>query len=145
MAFVYRHSRLAGAFGAGHNGPMTNPPHVRLKLKAQILCGEEIAMGPGKAVLLKAIDAHGSISAAGRALGMSYRRAWLLVEVMNRCWAEALVDTSKGGAKGGGARLTPLGHEVLKGYLALEAELARTETTPETLNLLSHLLNAPRP
>ena len=61
-----------------------------LKLKAQLFCGEEPAMGPGKADLLEAIARTGSISAAGRALGMSYRRAWLLVDAMNRCWAEPL-------------------------------------------------------
>ena len=62
-----------------------------LRLKAQIFCGNEGAIGPGKADLLEAIDAHGSISAAGRALGMSYRRTWLLVDAMNRCWVVKLV------------------------------------------------------
>ena len=56
---------------------------TRLRLKLQVYCGDEIAMGPGKADLLEAIDREGSISAAGRALGMSYRRAWLLVDAMN--------------------------------------------------------------
>ena len=57
---------------------------ARLKLKLQLYCGDEIAMGPGKAALLQAIGRTGSISAAGRELGMSYRRAWLLVDTMNR-------------------------------------------------------------
>jgi len=97
-----------------------------LKLKAQLLCGDEGAMGPGKADLLEAIDRVGSISAAGRALGMSYRRCWLLVDEMNRCWRERLVDTLAGGGSERGARLSPLGREVLEGYRALEAELARS-------------------
>jgi molybdate transport system regulatory protein len=97
---------------------------VTLKLKAQILCGEEIAMGPGKADLLDAIDREGSITKAGRAMGMSYRRAWLLVDAMNRCWAAPLVETSAGGAKGGGARLSETGREVLTAYRALEAAIA---------------------
>ena len=80
-----------------------------LKIKIQLYCGDEIAMGPGKADLLDAIAAHGSISAAGRMLGMSYRRAWLLVDTMNRCWREPLVETSPGSAHGGGARVTPIG------------------------------------
>ncbi len=70
---------------------MESPPNNLLKLKAQVLCGEELAMGPGKADLLDAIDREGSISAAGRAMGMSYRRTWMLVDTMNRCWAEPLV------------------------------------------------------
>lgn len=65
-----------------------------LKLKLQILCGDAIAMGPGKADLLEAIAAEGSISGAGRKLGMSYRRAWQLVDLMNRCWSAPLVETS---------------------------------------------------
>jgi len=95
-----------------------------LKLKAQLFCGDEIAMGPGKADLLDAIATHGSISAAGRALGMSYRRAWLLVDTMNRCWAEPLVETAAGGARGGGARVTEAGQAVLAGYRQLESAMA---------------------
>ena len=94
-----------------------------LKLKAQLFCGDEIAMGPGKAALLDAIAAHGSISAAARAIGMSYRRAWLLVDTMNRCWAEPLVETAAGGSKGGGARISEAGRAVLADYRALEAAI----------------------
>ena len=65
--------------------------HGPLKLKAQLLCGDAVALGPGKADLLEAIGREGSISAAGRALGISYRRTWLLVDEMNRCWAEPVV------------------------------------------------------
>lgn len=77
-------------------------------------------MGPGKADLLDAIVREGSISAAGRALGMSYRRTWLLVDTMNRCWEGPLVETSMGGKVGGGARLTSLGRSVLARYRALQ-------------------------
>jgi molybdate transport system regulatory protein len=97
-----------------------------LKLKIQLLCGEEIAMGPGKADLLDAIVAHGSISGAARAMDMSYRRAWLLVDAMNRCWREPLVETSPGRAKGGGARLSDAGRRVLDRYRALQAALDST-------------------
>ena len=80
-------------------------------------------MGPGKADLLDAIAAHGSISAAGRAMGMSYRRAWLLVDTMNRCWKEPLVATTPGSAHGGGARITTSGTAILTHYRALQAWL----------------------
>ena len=88
---------------------------ARLKLKLQLYCGDEIAMGPGKAALLQAIGRTGSISAAGRELAMSYRRAWLLVDTMNRCFAEPLVETHSGS----GARVTAAGEAALADYLAL--------------------------
>lgn len=102
----------------------------QLKIKAQVFCGSEIAMGPGKADLLDAIAREGSISAAGRALGMSYRRTWLLVDAMNRCWTGPLVETAMGGAKGGGARLTELGRCVLAQYRALQDQLAAASADP---------------
>ena len=96
---------------------------ARLKLKLQLYCGDEIAMGPGKADLLEAIIREGSISAAGRALGMSYRRAWLLVDTMNRCFCAPLVETHPGGGKNAGARLTPAGEAALAAYRALSAQV----------------------
>jgi molybdate transport system regulatory protein len=94
----------------------------RLKIKLQLYCGEEIAMGPGKADLLDAIGQSGSISGAARALGMSYRRAWLLVDAMNRCFAMPMVATSPGGkARGGGARITAQGAAMLAHYRALQS------------------------
>jgi len=116
-----------------------------LKLKAQWLCGEELAIGPGKADLLDAIAREGSISAAGRALGMSYRRAWLLVDVMNRCWAEPLVETRPGGGEGKGARLTPCGREVLAAYRALEARIAGAAAGAPADTLARLSLPTPRP
>ena len=96
------------------------PRFPDLKLKIQLLCDDEIAMGPGKADLLDAIRDHGSISRAGRVLGMSYRRTWLLVDVMNRCWSERLVETVAGGGRDRGARLTDMGEEVLAAYRAIQ-------------------------
>lgn len=80
----------------------------------------EVALGPGKADLLQAIDTHGSISAAGRSMGMSYKRAWDLVNTMNNSFNEPLVHTTKGGQHGGGTKLTTLGREVLTAYRAVE-------------------------
>jgi molybdate transport system regulatory protein len=102
------------------------PANDPLKLKIQLLCGDEIAMGPGKADLLDAIAAHGSISAAARAMDMSYRRAWLLVDAMNRCWNKPLVETSPGRAQGSGARLSDAGTRVLQHYRMLQEALATT-------------------
>jgi molybdate transport system regulatory protein len=101
-----------------------------LKIKAQLLCGDELAMGPGKADLLDAIQAEGSISGAGRRLGMSYRRTWLLVDAMNRCWSDPLVEATPGGGEHRGARVTAAGHEVLAAYRALEAAVAQAAEGP---------------
>ena len=114
-----------------------------LKLKLQILCGDAIAMGPGKADLLDAISAEGSISGAGRQLGMSYRRAWQLVDLMNRCWAAPLVETSPGSARGGGARLTADGAEILAIYRALQAALEARSTGAELATLEAKLRARP--
>ena len=90
------------------------------EIKLRVYVGEVIAMGPGKADLLDAIADAGSISGAGRALGMSYRRCWELVSIMNGQFVEPLVLSAKGGSNGGGAELSPLGNAVLKRYRAME-------------------------
>lgn len=82
--------------------------------------GETIAFGPGKAALLLAIERTGSISAAAREMEMSYRRAWLLVEEMNRCFQQPLVATATGGAKGGGASITALAQDVIARYQQMQ-------------------------
>lgn len=94
----------------------------RLRTQIRVMLDEEIAMGPGKADLLEAIRETGSISAAGKQMGMSYRRAWLLADTMNRCFREPLIQTAKGGSHGGGAQLTTLGEEVLATYRAMQAD-----------------------
>ena len=81
----------------------------------------ELAVGPGKIALLEAIDETGSISAAGRKLRMSYRRAWLLVDALNRTFDAPVLTTATGGKEGGGTSLTPLGIEVVKRYRHAEA------------------------
>lgn len=90
--------------------------------RVRIFLGPIITMGPGKARLLEEIDITGSISAAARTMHMSYRRAWMLVSTMNDSFQTPLVETSTGGSKGGGARLTPLGHEALHKYRQMEAK-----------------------
>jgi molybdate transport system regulatory protein len=98
--------------------------------RLRILLGASIAMGPGKADLLDAIAATGSISAAGRRMGMSYRRAWMLVETMNKSFQAPLVHAAKGGTHGGGAALTAEGVDVLKRYRAMERK-AETLLAPQ--------------
>jgi molybdate transport system regulatory protein len=91
-----------------------------LGARLRIVLAPDIAIGPGKADLLQGIRETGSIAAAGRRMGMSYKRAWYLVETMNGHFAGPLVTASKGGPKGGGAALTALGQEVLKSYRRME-------------------------
>jgi len=115
-----------------------------LKLKIQLYCGDEIAMGPGKADLLEAIRSEGSISAAGRAMGMSYRRAWLLVDAMNRCWGQPLVETSPGRAHGGGASVSAFGEGVLSRYRALQASIDKAADCADLAALQDAILPEPR-
>ena len=98
---------------------------VSFRLQLRIYRDEEIALGPGKADLLAAIMETGSISAAGRKMGMSYRRAWLLVDTMNRCFKSPVVESSTGGKHGGGAQLTTFGEEILKLYRSVQVDTER--------------------
>lgn len=96
-------------------------PGIRLRLVLK----PDVLMGPGRADLLEGIRETGSIAAAGRRMNMSYKRAWLLVEDLNACFAGPLVEAAKGGKSGGGARLTAMGEEVLALYRRMEAGTAR--------------------
>jgi molybdate transport system regulatory protein len=93
-----------------------------LRLRLRIVLGQDIAVGPGKVDLLEAIDQTGSIAAAGRRMKMSYKRAWYLLDVMNRSFKEPLARAQKGGRGAGGAQLTPTGKRVLALYRAIEAQ-----------------------
>jgi len=91
-------------------------------LTLRLLGRRAAAMGPGKAELVERIAETGSISAAARAMGMSYRRAWQLVEALNNDFREPLVTTAVGGARGGGARVTDFGRRVVALYRAMEGK-----------------------
>jgi len=95
-------------------------------------------LGPGKIALLEAIAATGSISAAGRQHKMSYRRAWLLVDELNRQFGEPLVRAQPGGPKGGGASLTAAGQRILRAYR--EAEIKMREAATAEIAALETLL-----
>ena len=93
---------------------------TKLRQQIRILLDDTIALGPGKVSLLEAIGRDGSISAAAREMGMSYTRAWALVDAMNRCFKTPLVITVKGGKRGGGAEVSELGWTVLRQYRAMQ-------------------------
>jgi molybdate transport system regulatory protein len=101
---------------------------THLSIRIDLASGDRI--GPGKIALLEAIRSTGSISAAARSIGMSYRRAWLLVEEINRTLRQPAVTAETGGARGGGAMVTPVGERVVGLYRAIEAH-ARTAAGDE--------------
>ncbi len=115
-----------------------NPPVPAPRLR--ILLGREIAIGPGKAELLRLIEEMGSISAAAREMGMSYRRAWTLVETMNGAFREPVVEAAIGGRGGGGAQVTDFGREALNRYLAMEEKAVRSVTAE--MDAFSKLLDS---
>lgn len=105
---------------------------ARLEVKPRVILGDVRAMGPGKADLLELIEETGSISAAAKRMNMSYRRAWMLVDAMNASFKQPLVEANAGGARGGGARVTQNGKDVLALYRRLQAAL--NETASEYLS-----------
>ena len=106
------------------------------QFQVRLLFSDPVNLGPGKVRLLEAIRASGSISGAGRTLKISYRRAWLMVDALNRAFPSPLVDTAAGGVKGGGARLTDLGEAVLDCYRRMEAKASKAVST-ESRTLLA--------
>jgi molybdate transport system regulatory protein len=91
---------------------------TRLSIRLDLITGDKI--GPGKIALLEAIRETGSISAGARKVGMSYRRAWLLVEQINTALQEPAVTGVTGGRQGGGAVVTPVGERIIKIYRSIE-------------------------
>jgi len=100
------------------------------RVKLRLLFPGEHSLGPGKVELLEAVQEHGSISAAARSMAMAYRHAWDLIDDLNQYFGAPVVDTATGGRTGGGARLTPLGLEVVRRFRAMERR-ARRAVAPE--------------
>jgi molybdate transport system regulatory protein len=104
----------------------SSDPQAGITLTLRVDLGAAGAIGPGKIRLLELIGETGSISAAGRAMGMSYRQAWLLIDSLNGAFREPATATLSGGAKGGGADLTPFGKTLIRIYRDIEAAAAKT-------------------
>jgi len=109
---------IPAAAKAPREGTASSALLVRPRIR--VLRGAEVALGPGKVQLLAAIAEHGCLTAAAQALGMSYMRAWRLVQTMNDCFREPLVVTRRGGKRHGGAALTRTGREALALYRRME-------------------------
>ena len=130
-AALARHHRGTGLISErarnyhGSNRTMPKPARrktpVSLRARIRVLHGDDIAIGPGKAELLEFVRATRSIREAAQQMGMSYMRAWLLIQTMNRCFNEPLVRAARGGSSGGGAELTATGETVLALYHQMEA------------------------
>lgn len=105
------------------------PSPATLRLRIRIDKGKDIAIGPGKIALLEAITDTGSITAAAKKHRMSYRRAWLLVDAMNRYFQAPVVDTTKGGKLQGGTVVTAVGQRVIRHYRSIESKSARATST----------------
>lgn len=95
------------------------------RMRFRVHIKHAVAIGPGKADVLQGIAETGSMAETGRRMGMSYQRVWTLVRAMNTDFVEPLVHPQRGGAAGGGARLTPLGEQVLAVYRAIERDAQR--------------------
>jgi len=116
-----------------------SPPRIpSVRPRIRVLLGDEIALGPGKVNLLEAIERTGSLAEAARSLEISYMRAWHLLQTINACFKEALVHSSRGGSKHGGAALTETGRAVVAAYRRMEAESLRA-LEPAWLEILSRL------
>jgi molybdate transport system regulatory protein len=104
----------------------------------RIHCGDDIAIGPGKAELLEKVQEAGSIAEAAKQMGMSYMRAWTLIRTMQRCFKKPLLKVVRGGPKGGGAELTDTGRSILELYHRLEEQCL--EATQDTWDRIKELL-----
>jgi len=113
-------------------------PKPALKLRMRVNVGEQIAVGPGKIQLLEALAEQGSITAAAKSLDMSYRRAWLLIDELNRSLAEPAVASATGGQRGGGSELTPAGRRLIELYRGIEAQALKA-CAPDIRKLLKLL------
>lgn len=115
-------------------------PKPELRFRPRVVAGDAIAIGPGKIALIEAIAETGSITAAAKSLDMSYRRAWMLLDELNRSLDQPAVDSAKGGQHGGGSRLTHSGQRLVSLYRNIEATATaacRADVT-RLMKLLAH-------
>lgn len=102
------------------------------RLQLRLRFAGDHPLGPGKVQLLEAVQTCGSISAAARSMAMAYRHAWVLLDDLNQLFGAPVVATATGGRTGGGARLTPLGEEVVRRFRSLERRAERAVATEVT-------------
>ncbi len=114
-----------------------------LQLRLRVYCGDEAALGPGRADLLERIGGTASIAQAARDMDMSYMKAWKLIQSMNRCFREPVLEVQRGGKTGGTARLTPLGQQILALYRRMERDSLATLRPLE--QQMAALLSTPSP
>jgi molybdate transport system regulatory protein len=103
---------------------VSDTPQVNFRMRVRK--GETVALGPGKVALLEAVREHGSISAAARSLGMSYRRAWMLLDELNRSLKSPATVSEQGGPSGGGCTVTPVGEHIIRLYRDIEDHAQKT-------------------
>jgi molybdate transport system regulatory protein len=125
--------------GSERAAPPDAGAQAKLQLRLRVRVGDVVAIGPGKIALLGAVREHGSISAAARSLAMSYRRAWLLLDELNRSLERPAIETVQGGRRGGGAIVTASGEELLDLYRRIErgALVATRRDTARLLRMLA--------
>lgn len=120
-------------------GAAKRPRAPVLRFRMRVTDGDRIAVGPGKIALLEAIESTGSITAAAKSLDMSYRRAWMLLDELNRSLAQPAVDSAKGGLQGGGSSLTEGGRQLIALYRRIEkrAEVACRDDITQLMSMLA--------
>lgn len=116
---------------------MTRTHHPSPRFQLRLVADREIVVGPGKIELLEAIERHGSIAAACREMGLSYKKAWQLLDTMNRHLAAPVIDTVTGGTRRGGATLTAEGRALVDDYRRLMADLVDSPHGKTLLNRLA--------
>ena len=110
-----------------------------LRFRVRVTAGEIIAIGPGKVALLEAIAETGSINAAAKHLGMSYRRAWVLVDELNQSLRKPAVGSVTGGQHGGGSELTDVGRRLVETYRRIET--TATQACKDDISRLKRMLS----
>ena len=120
--------------------PVRTTPRPEMRFRLRVTAGGAIAIGPGKIALIEAIAKTGSITSAAKSLDMSYRRAWLLLDELNRSLAKPAVDSVKGGERGGGSQVTEVGFRLIALYRDIEVKAAKAcrSEVSRLLRLLAH-------
>jgi molybdate transport system regulatory protein len=121
MRVGVRVDRRSAVFYTARMTGTSAPKKPILKPRLRVVCGNEIALGPGKAELLEVLIQTGSLNEAARRLDISYMRAWMLVKTMNECFREPVTVAERGGRKGGGMKVTATGRRVLALYQEMES------------------------